>query len=116
MKNTDTLKKNYEIKKVMKYGKFYGGRYLDFWITPNKKNKNYICVAVTKKTGNSVIRNRIKRKLRENYRQLEDNILFGYNIVVLWKKNKESEEATFFNIKNDFKYVLKKANLLKSEN
>lgn len=115
MKNTDTLKKNYEIKKVMKYGKFYGGRYLDFWIMPNKQNKNYICVAVTKKTGNSVIRNRIKRKLRENYRLLEDNISLGYNIVILWKKNKESEDATFLNIQNDFKYIFKKANLLKSE-
>ena len=113
MKKTDTLKKNYEIKRAIKQGKFYYGHYLDFWILPNKKNKNFICVAVTKKTGNSVTRNRIKRKLRENYRLLEKDILVGYDIVVLWKKNKESEDATFFNIKNDFEYIFKKANLLK---
>ena len=113
MKNTEILKKNYEIKKVIKYGKFYGGHYLSFFILPNKENKNYICVVVTKKTGNSVVRNRIKRKLRENYRLLEDNISLGYSIVVMWKKNIESEKATFLNIKNDFEFVFKKANILK---
>ena len=112
MKNTETLKKNYEIKKVIKYGEFYGGHYLSFFILPNKENKNYICVVVTKKTGNSVVRNRIKRKLRENYRLLEDNISLGYSIVVMWKKNIESEKATFLNIKNDYNYVFKKAGIL----
>ena len=112
MKNTEILKKNYEIKKVIKYGEFYGGHYLSFFILPNKENKNYICVVVTKKTGNSVVRNRIKRKLRENYRLLEDNISLGYSIVVMWKKNIESEKATFLNIKNDYNYVFKKAGIL----
>ena len=112
MKNTEILKKNYEIKKVIKYGKFYGGHYLSFFILPNKENKNYICVVVTKKTGNSVVRNRIKRKLRENYRLLEDNISLGYSIVVMWKKNIQSEKATFLNIKNDYNYVFKKAGIL----
>ncbi len=113
MKNTEIIKKNYEIRKVIKYGKFYGGHYLDFFIMPNKKKKNHICVIVTKKTGNSVIRNRIKRKLRENYRLLEEKISLGYSIVILWRKTVEGENATFYNIKNDFYYILKKANLLK---
>lgn len=111
MKNTEILKKNYEIKKVMKYGKFYGGHYLDFFIMPNRTNKNYICVVVTKKTGNSVVRNRIKRKLRENYRLLEENISLGYSVVILWRKTAIAENATFINIKNDFNYVFKKAGI-----
>ena len=71
MKNNETLKKNYEINRVIKHGKFYGGHYLSFFILPNNEDKNYICVAVTKKTGNSVVRNRIKRKSRS-----KNNCLF----------------------------------------
>ena len=112
LKNTLSLKKNYEISKVIKQGKFYKGQYLIFYIKPNNENKNYLCVTVTKKTGNSVIRNRIKRKLREGYYLFENEIKLGYSIVIVWDKNKDSENATFENIKNDFEDVFDQANVL----
>ena len=113
MKKTKVLKKNYEINRVIKQGKFYGGLFLSFFILPNNEENNYICFSVTKKTGNSVVRNKIKRKLRENYRQIEENISLGYSIVVIWKKTVEAENATFENIKKDFEVIFRKANLLK---
>ena len=111
MENTKSLKKNYEIKNVIKYGKTYGGHYLTFFILKNNKINNFLCISVTKKTGNSVIRNRIRRKIRENYGQLESKIKKGYSIVILWKKDKDKENATFDNIKNDFEFVFRKANI-----
>jgi len=112
LKNTLSLKKNYEINNVIKNGNFYSGKYLSIYILLNNENMNYICFAVSKKTGNSVQRNKIKRKLREEYHKVEENILLGYNIVVMWKKNIENEFATTENIKNDFDYIFRKANIL----
>lgn len=106
------LKKNNEIINVIKKGKYIRGSFIDFFIIKNNEKINKICIAVSKKVGNSVTRNKIKRKIKENYRLLEDNISVGYNIVILWKKNKESEKATFYNIKKDFIYILKKEKLL----
>ena len=111
LKNTLSLKKNYEINKVIKQGKFYKGQYLIFYIKPNNEEKNYLCVTVTKKTGNSVIRNRIKRKLRECYYLFENEIKLGFSIVIVWDKNKDSKNATFENIKKDFENVFNEVEL-----
>ena len=115
MKNTLSLKKNYEINNVIKNGNFYSGKYLNIYILlNNEKNEklNYICYAVSKKSGNSVIRNRIKRRLREAYHKIEENILLGYSIVIMWKKDIDGENATIENIKYDFDYIFRKANIL----
>ena len=101
MLNTDTLKKNYEFKNVLTKGKYYNGNYIDIYIKKNNKNFNYIGIAVSVKVGKAVKRNRIKRLIRENYRLLEDKISVGYDIIFLWKKNKNISEANFFNIKYD---------------
>lgn len=115
MLNTDTLKKNYEFKNVLTKGKYYNGNYIDIYIKKNNKNFNYIGIAVNVKAGKAVKRNKIKRLIRENYRLLEDKISVGYDIIFLWKKNKNISEANFFNIKYDIIKTLNKSNLLKKD-
>ena len=100
---------------VLTKGKYYNGNYIDIYIKKNNKNFNYIGIAVSVKVGKAVKRNRIKRLIRENYRLLEDKISVGYDIIFLWKKNKNISEANFFNIKYDIIKTLNKSNLLKKD-
>lgn len=115
MKNTDTLKKNFEFRYILNKGRYYGGQYLDVYIVKNNKNRNLIGIAVSVKVANAVKRNKIKRRIRESYRLLEQQINLGYNMVLLWKKKKPVEKATFQNIDKDLKNIFRQANLIKVE-
>ena len=112
MKKMQTLKKNYEFENVLKQGNFYVGKQITTYITKNKQNKNIFGIAVSKKTCTAVKRNWIKRKIRENYRLMQENLLQGYNIVFLWNKKSPIEQANFHIIKEDMIKAFQKAGLL----
>ena len=105
------LKKNYEFKNVLSKGKFFVGKYVTIYIKNNKKNENYVGIAVGTKVAKAVKRNKIKRLIKENYRLQEEKIKTGYNIIFLWNKKKEPQYATFLNIKKDIEEIFKKANI-----
>lgn len=113
MKKTETLKKNYEFKRILTKGKYYSGKYLDIYIINNNtSNSNNIGIAVGVKLAKAVKRNRIKRLIRENYRLIENELNTGFSIVFLWKKKAEISFATFNNIKEDMKSIFKRIGIL----
>ena len=112
MRKIKTLKKNYEFKNVLKRGKFYIGKQISIYVLKNNKKSNVIGIAVGIKQCGAVKRNRIKRLIRENYRLIKDDLRQGYDIVFLWNKKGESQEANYYIIKNDIIKLLQKANLL----
>ncbi|MCI8384651.1 MAG: ribonuclease P protein component [Clostridia bacterium] len=112
MKKTKMMKKNYEFKNVLSKGTYYSGKYVEAFIKKTKQeNVNFLGIAVSVKVAKAVKRNHIKRLLRENYRQYEETIKGGYQIIFLWKKKAEIQKATFENIKKDMKRIFDKADL-----
>lgn len=104
-----TLKKNYEFKNVLTKGKCFKGEYLDIYIKRNNLSENIIGIAVSKKVGKAVIRNKIKRLIRENYRNeiKKYSKREKYNIVFLWKKNNSVDSINYYNIKKDIENFIK---------
>lgn len=111
MRKIYTLKKNYEFKNVLDKGKFYRGKYITIYILKNKKEKNIIGIAISKKIGKAFKRNRLKRLIRESYRLQKDNLQKGYNIVFIWNKNVLIENFKCLQIKNDMENLFKKAGI-----
>ena len=83
MKHSESLKKNIYFQNVYKNGKSYANKYLVMYVLENNLNKNRIGISVSKKVGNSVIRHRITRLIRESYRLQEDMFNSSLDIVVL---------------------------------
>ena len=83
MKFSESLKKNRDFQNVYNNGKSYANKYLVMYVLENNLNKNRIGISVSKKVGNSVIRHRITRLIRESYRLQEDMFNSGLDIVVI---------------------------------
>lgn len=83
MKNSESIKKNKDFQKVYKYGKFYANRLLVMYVIRNNSDNNRIGISVSKKVGNSIVRHRLTRLIRESYRLNEQLFLNGLDMVVI---------------------------------
>ena len=83
MKYSESLKKNKDFQLVYKCGKSYANKYLVMYIKENNTRKNRLGISVSKKVGNSIVRHRLTRLIRESYRLQEDRFRCGLDIVVI---------------------------------
>ena len=85
MEYSDSLKKNSEFQKVYRKGTSQANRYLVMYVLENKDRhmENRLGISVSKKVGNSVVRHRITRLIRESYRLNETSFRQGVDIVVV---------------------------------
>jgi len=90
----ENLKKNEEFQKVYKIGKKAFGYYALVYIMKNNKEYNRCGYVVSKKTGNAVCRNRLKRLFREYYKEKDSLVQKGYDIVFIAKRNAGTEFKT----------------------
>ena len=83
MQFSESLKKNYDFQNVYKTGKSYANKYLVMYVVENHSDKNRLGISVSKKVGNSVVRHRVTRLIRESYRLHENIFNSGLDIVVI---------------------------------
>ena len=86
MNFSESLKKNSDFKNVYTHGKSYANKYLVMYMLENNQDINRLGISVSKKVGNSVVRHRITRLVRESYRLHENIFNSGLDIVVVARK------------------------------
>ena len=81
--HSESLKKNQDFQLLYKEGKSCANRYLVLYVRENGLGRNRFGVSVSKKVGNSVVRHRITRLIRESYRLHEDMFNSGLDMAVI---------------------------------
>ncbi len=112
MKYTISLKKNNSFKYILKKGKYVISKNLVIYVIPNKnKKENILGICVNKKHGISVHRNKMKRWVREVYKNEEEKIKKGYSIVILYKKGITINELDYMKVYKDITFCFERLDL-----
>ena len=80
---SESIKNNRDFQLIYKKGNSYANKYLVMYILENRLDKNRLGISVSKKVGNSVIRHRVTRLIRESYRLNENMFNSGLDIVII---------------------------------
>ena len=107
----ESLKRNEDFKTCYKSGKSYANRYLVVYVLPNGLEYNRIGISISKKVGNSVVRHRIKRLVRESYRLHEQEFDSGSDLAVIGRRS--ADGASYQEIERALLSLLRKAGVRK---
>ena len=110
MKYSSALKLNHIFRRLYHTGAS-ANSFLVLYAKPNKSDMNRIGITVSKKLGHAVIRNRIRRRLREIYRLNEDQFQPGWDIVVVARSR--CVDADFASLTKAYLSLAAKAGILK---
>ena len=111
MRFSESLKKNEDFRKVYRKGRSFGNRQLVLYVLENSAGKNRLGISVSRKVGNSVVRHRLTRLIRESYRLHEEEFICGLDLVVIART--AAKDATYHEIESALLHVSRKQYILK---
>ena len=83
MLHTVSLKENSVFRRLYRRGACAGNRFLVIYCRRNGGTTSRLGLTVSPKLGHAVVRNRIRRRLREIYRAQEPTLKKGYDLVIV---------------------------------
>jgi len=113
MKKAYRIKKNSEFQYTFQHGKTFANRQLVIYYVNKPEQEHFrVGLSVGKKIGNAVMRNRIKRCLRQAFLELEPNIKHEVDMVIIARQPTKHMECK--EIKKSLQHLLYKERLLKN--
>ncbi|WKY47750.1 ribonuclease P protein component [Eubacteriaceae bacterium ES3] len=110
-----SLKKQNDFKNVFNKGSVFGNKAFAFYFLKNGLEENRIGIIVSKKISKkAVVRNRLRRQIREAYRLNQELFFNGYDIIIIGKQALLNTEYT--EIEKSLKHLFYKKNLMRKKN
>ena len=104
---TERLRKDSDFRRVYKHGKSFANRYLVMYIMRNNLEYNRVGISVSKKVGKAIVRNKVKRRIRESFRlDVDKKIKSGYDRVAI-------SDMQYNEINKSMKHLVNKFKLFK---
>ncbi len=104
------LRKNWEFKRVYRYGRTVVSRNIVLYYCPNGRAYNRIGFSISKKVGKSVVRNKIKRIYREAFKIIEKKLCKGHDFILIARK--PAVDVTFHEAGKELYNLCRKGQLL----
>ena len=112
MKFSSALKLNHIFRRLYATSGQANG-YLVLYARRNRTGTNRVGITVGKKLGHAVVRNRVRRRLREVYRLHEASFSPGWDIVVVARTR--AVTATFSELTEAYLSLAEKAGVLRPD-
>ena len=106
MEKDKRLRSNGDFRSVYKKGDGYFNRNFTFIVKKNNLPGSRVGFSITKKFGNAVTRNKMKRRLKEIFRLNFDSLIQGYDIVVIPKQN--TKELSYEELEKSCMHLIRK--------
>ena len=113
MKRSDSLKRKKEFRYTYRAGKSHASKLCALVAAKNRTASVKIGFSVSKKIGNSVMRNRVKRRMREAVTPLIPSMRPGYNYIFIARE--AIVNAPFADIGAAMQQLIRRAELKKEE-
>ncbi|KIY22903.1 MULTISPECIES: ribonuclease P protein component [Mesobacillus] len=112
MKKEYSVKKNKEFQEAFKKGRSVANRQFVVYILKKPEQEKFrIGLSVSKKIGNAVMRNQIKRYIRQSFHELHDQVQTGNDYIIIARK--PTAEMNMHEVKKSLEHVLKVGKVLK---
>ena len=113
MQFSKSLKLNHLFRRLYQKGKSAANKYLVIYCRRNGSSENRIGYTVSSKLGHAVVRNRVRRRLREIYRLHESQFRPGWDLVVVARSR--AVDAPYKKLEGAYLSLAGKLGLLREE-
>lgn len=106
MKHSVSLKDNRDFRRLYSRGKYAACSTLVLYWRPAPREGNRLGITVSTKLGHAVVRNKIRRRIREIYRLHEEELRRGMDLVVVARSR--APQVDYWKLDRDFVKMAKK--------